>query len=122
MRPLFGPIEALKHHPLLHQHLALKHSFLVVLENDAILCVDVHLASAWLPQKELVYLRGVFGLDAVGVISIVFGRSELMVGDLSEGIVLEFLQLGVDTPTAELEDYPCVFLLRGGLLVPYQDS
>lgn len=45
-----------------------------------------------------------------------------MVGDLSEGIVLEFLQLGVDTPTAELEDYPCVFLLRGGLLVPYQDS
>lgn len=46
MRPLFSPIEALKHHPLLHQHLTLKHSFLIVLENDAILCVDVHLASA----------------------------------------------------------------------------
>lgn len=91
---MFSPIEALKHHPLLDHHLALKHSFLVVLEDNPVLGIDVHFASARLPQEELVYFSGVFSLNAVGVISFVLGSSELMVGDLSERIVLDSLQLG----------------------------
>lgn len=46
MGALLRPVEALEHHPLLNKHLALKHSLLIVLEDDAILRVDVHLAAA----------------------------------------------------------------------------
>ena len=45
-----------------------------------------------------------------------------MVGDLSEGVVLEFLELGVHSAAAELEDYPGELLLGRGLFVPHEDS